>query len=243
MNRTKGTAAAIIPEPECLPQMTILVLGSPASGKSQVISQFVNCDYTETYHPTQSLKTHYATASFNERVYPLAIVDLPHTWRNGSKSPVQNYESIAADAYIFVIDVTSEDSFGYVRRLRDQMVETSEGLRSRRAGSNAFHPSGNSSSTGGSALAIPLVVMGNKYDLLFAAGGHLSRRYTEMVYMIKKHWAAHYVECSAKSNWQVLLAFKTLTKLIDTKLYGNQSGSGVLLMPSTILKKSRCITC
>ena len=222
----------------------------PFSGKSQVIRQFVECDFSEAYHPTKAPKTYYATASFNERVYPLAIVDLPHTWRNSSKTPVQNYEGIPADAYIFVFDVTSEDSFGYIRRLRDQMVETSEGQRVTRTGSNSFQQNNNGNSgisigNGGGSTGVPLVVMGNKYDLLFAAGGHLSRRYTEMVYMIKKHWGGHYVyiESSARANWQIFLAFKTLTKLIDIRLYGNHSGSGVLMIPSTLLKKSRCIIC
>ncbi|OWA50267.1 putative Ras-like protein family member 10A [Hypsibius exemplaris] len=230
-------------------QMTVVVLGSPSCGKTQIIRQFTECSYSEIYHPTKHRKTYYTSVGLNERVYQLAILDLPATRRVAKAALVQDWEALKdsdpIDAYILVFDLTSEDSFGHIRRLRDQL----ESIQTAHNGGvgNGSNGSGSNGGGGAGANGIPLVVMGNKYDVLFATRGHLSRRYLDIVNIIRKQWKWHYVEASAKHNWQIQLAFKTLTKLIDAQYCGNRVPGGFgstseRLLPG-VLRRSRCIVC
>lgn len=200
----------------------------------------MECNFSEPYHPTKLPQTYYKSVGLNERLYQLAIIDLPFVLRN-AKDLSQEWEILrgpnAAHAYVFVIDLTCEESFGHVRRLRDQMHEVLQTP----SVINGSTVNNNITSNGHPASfnAIPLIVMGNKYDILFANRGHLSRRYQDVVNIIRKQWKWHYVECSAKYNWQIQQSFKTLTGLIDSKLYGTRVGGAERLIPE-VLRRNRC---
>ncbi|XP_055345449.1 ras-like protein family member 10B [Paramacrobiotus metropolitanus] len=204
--------------------------------KTQIIGQFMDCEYREQYRPTAALHIHYKSVGLNERLYQLAILDLPApvatpTTSRSSTNPPKlppEWEAIVhappapadALAYILVFDLTSDDSFAYIRRLREQLPEL-----------------------GGGGTATPpptLIVMGNKYDVLHGQRGHLSKRYAEMVNVIRKQWKWHYVECSAKYNWNIQHAFKTLTKLMENRLYGNVRSTERLF---PVLRRNRCTLC
>ena len=61
---------------------------------------------------------------------------------------------------------------------------------------------------------IPVVVAGNKYDLVLEDRGSDARK--RIITMIKKTWKIPHVECSARYNWHVVLLFKELLKLIES---------------------------
>lgn len=177
----------------------IVVLGAPGVGKSSIIRQFVYHDFPEEHTPTKRKYTHFPSVVINEHVYQIRIVDLPvipyfpvnslHEWAD-----FRFYGLRSATAYLLVYDITQEDSFQYIKNIRDQIVE-----------SRNMHN-------------VPIFVVGNKHDL--AMSREMQRR--EVVNIVKKHWKCGYVECSAKYNWHIVALFKELMKAIDYIDYGHK---------------------
>ncbi|GLV36823.1 uncharacterized protein CBL_02342 [Carabus blaptoides fortunei] len=74
---------------------------------------------------------------------------------------------------------------------------------------------------------VPLLVVGNKQDLLLPAEttdvkGQLSlvtnsdEKRRDIANLVKKHWKCGYVECSAKYNWRIVSVFKEVMNMIDS---------------------------
>lgn len=104
-----------------------------------------------------------------------------------------------------VFDLAKADTFQYIRRIREQILESRD-LRS-----------------------VPLLVVGNKQDLLVVgvhadSGSGTGRRERDpdrdrrrdIVSLVKKHWKCTYVECSAKYNWRIVAVFHELVRSVDT---------------------------
>ena len=84
-------------------------------------------------------------------------------------------------------DITVEESFQYIKNLREQIIESRD-----------MHD-------------VPLFIAENKHDLSEERG--ISGR--EVASTVKEQWKCGYIECSAKFNWHVILLFKELMKTID----------------------------
>lgn len=131
-----------------------------------------------------------------------------------------------------MFDLSNTDTFQYIRTLREQIAESRD-IRN-----------------------VPLLVVGNKQDLLFSPGssgtngmgsstialtntnsstppaitsnsGSSREKRRDIMNLVKKHWKCGYVECSARYNWRVVAVFKELMKTIDSmEGTGNITGQG-----------------
>ncbi|PNF24450.1 Ras-like protein family member 10B, partial [Cryptotermes secundus] len=164
--------------------------------------QFVWNNFSEDYIPTDRKHTYYPSVIINEHLYELKISDIPvipyfpvnsfYEWTD-----YRFYGLRSATAYVLVFDLSNADTFQYIRTLRDQMLESRD-MRN-----------------------VPLVVVGNKQDLLVDVEYREKRR--DIVNLVKKHWKCTYVECSAKYNWRVVAVFKELMKAVDSLETGQAS--------------------
>ncbi|XP_075218010.1 ras-like protein family member 10B [Lycorma delicatula] len=209
LERRAGTrldrSALSLPEtsPDSMDLVKVILLGAPGVGKTSIIQQFVWNDFSEEYVSTDRKHTYYPSVIINDRLYELKISDLPaipyfpvnsfYEW-----TEFRFYGLRSATAYVLVFDLSNTDTFQYIRTLRDQIAESRD-IRN-----------------------VPLLVVGNKQDLLVSAGssatncrGNNNRR-RDIMNLVKKHWKCGYVECSARYNWRVVAVFKELMKTIDS---------------------------
>ncbi|XP_046682050.1 ras-like protein family member 10B [Homalodisca vitripennis] len=200
----------------------VILLGAPGVGKTSIIQQFVWNDFSDEYVSTSRKHTYYPSVIINDHLYELKISDLPAI----TYFPVNSYYEWtdfrfyglrSATAYILVFDLSNVDTFQYIRTLREQIAESRD-IRN-----------------------VPLLVVGNKQDLLgtpngsdpadstAGAGNHphtagvlavtgsnsVEKR-RDIQNLVKKHWKCGYVECSARYNWRVVAVFKELMKTVDS---------------------------
>lgn len=166
--------------------------------------QFVWNEFSDEYVSTSRKHTYYPSVIINDHLYELKISDLPaipyfpvnsyYEWTD-----YRFYGLRSATAYILVFDLSNVDTFQYIRTLREQIAESRD-IRS-----------------------VPLLVVGNKQDLLIPPGGvgvavtgsNSVERRRDIQNLVKKHWKCGYVECSARFNWRVVAVFKELVKTVD----------------------------
>ncbi|XP_076435015.1 ras-like protein family member 10B [Babylonia areolata] len=180
----------------------LAVLGAPGVGKSAIVRQFVMQQFPEEYVPTEQRQVFCPAVIINEHLYEVRIIDCPYIpyfpvsslyeWTDFRGYGLRN-----ATAYILVYDITSEDSFQYIKNIREQILESRD-----------MHD-------------VPIFVVGNKHDLAEERG--VPRR--EVANLVKKQWKCGYIECSAKFNWHIMLLFKELMKNIDCIDYGHKPTS------------------
>ncbi|KAK3084665.1 hypothetical protein FSP39_017145 [Pinctada imbricata] len=180
-------------------KIKLAILGAPGVGKTAIVKQFVYNEFTEDYESTEKKQIFLPSVIINDHLYELKIIDCPYIpyfpvnslyeWTDFRGFGLRN-----ASAYILVYDITSEDSFQYIKSLREQILE-----------SRNMHD-------------VPMFIVGNKHDLAEERG--ISRR--EVANLVKKQWKCGYIECSAKFNWHVVLLFKELMKTIDYIDYGHK---------------------
>ena len=183
-------------------KIKLAILGAPGVGKTSIIRQFISNIFEEGYEPTSKRQVYFPSVIINDHLYELKIIDCPYIpyfpvnslyeWTDFRGYGLRN-----ASAYILVYDITAEESFQYIKNLRDQILESRD-----------MHD-------------VPLFIVGNKHDLSEERG--ISRR--EVASMVKKQWKCGYIECSAKFNWHVILLFKELMKTIDYIDYGHKPTS------------------
>ena len=183
-------------------RVKIAVLGAPGVGKTSIIRQFVCSTFTDDYRPTECKQSYYPSVIINDHLYEVKIVDCPvlpyfpvnslYEWTDFRGYGLRN-----ASAYVLVYDITSDESFQYIRSLRNQMAESRD-----------LHD-------------VPVFIAGNKHDLSEERG--MTRR--EVANQVKKHWKSGYIECSAKYNWHIIMLFKEIMKLIDNIDYGHKPTS------------------
>ena len=196
----------------------IAVLGGPGVGKTSIIQQFVNdgCKFSENHHRTRTKQCYHPVIMINEKYYEIQLCDYPSLSYFPSDSlsewtHYRGYQLLSADAYVLVFDVTSDDSFQYIKDLREQIV-SSRHLQD-----------------------IAIFVVGNKQDLNEERG--MSRR--EVQHIIKKQWkCCAYIECSAKHNWHVVSLFKEILKVIDDNEY-TPKPAGVTMQD--VLNRNKCV--
>ncbi|XP_025092299.1 ras-like protein family member 10B isoform X2 [Pomacea canaliculata] len=180
----------------------LAVLGAPGVGKSAIVKQFVMQQFPEEYVPTEQRQVFCPAVIINDHLYEVRIIDCPYIpyfpvsslyeWTDFRGYGLRN-----ATAYILVYDITSEDSFQYIKNIREQILESRD-----------MHD-------------VPMFVVGNKHDLAEERG--MPRR--EVANLVKKQWKCGYIECSAKFNWHIMLLFKELMKSVDYIDYGHKPTS------------------
>ncbi|XP_016839293.1 ras-related protein Rap-1b isoform X2 [Nasonia vitripennis] len=180
---------------DSLERVKVVFLGAPGVGKSSIIRQFVWSEFSEEYRPTDRRETYYPSVVLAERLYELKITDLPTIPYFPVSSHLEwtdfrYYGLRSATAYVLVFDLSNQDTFQYIRTLREQIYEARD-MRS-----------------------VPLLVVGNKQDKLPSTVAS-SSRHRDIVNLVRKHWRCGYVECSARFNCRVVQVFRELMKSIQ----------------------------
>ncbi|XP_066591899.1 ras-like protein family member 10B [Prorops nasuta] len=180
---------------DSLDRVKIVFLGAPGVGKTSIIRQFVWSEFSEEYRPTEKRELFYPSVVLADRLYELKITDLPTIpyfpmSSNLEWTDFRYYGLRSATAYVLVFDLSNQDTFQYIRTLRDQIFEARD------------------------MRGVPLLVVGNKQDELLTnvASG---TRYRDIVNLVRKHWRCGYVECSARFNCRVVQVFRELMKNIQ----------------------------
>ncbi|XP_017890977.1 ras-like protein family member 10B [Ceratina calcarata] len=180
---------------DTLDRVKVVFLGAPRVGKSSIIRQFVWSEFSEEYKATERRETFYPSVVLADRLYELKITDLPTI----PYFPVSSYLEWtefryyglrSANAYVLVFDLSNQDTFQYIKTLRDQIYEARD------------------------MRGVPLLVVGNKQDELSPAVAS-GTRYRDIVNLVRKHWRCGYVECSARFNCRVVQVFRELMKSIQ----------------------------
>ncbi|XP_020289344.1 ras-like protein family member 10B isoform X2 [Pseudomyrmex gracilis] len=180
---------------DTLDRVKIIFLGAPGVGKTSIIRQFVWSEFSEEYRPTERRETFYPSVVLADRLYELKITDLPTIPYFPVSSHLEwtdfrYYGLRSATAYVLVFDLSNQDTFQYIRTLREQIYEARD------------------------MRGVPLLVVGNKQDELSQAVASGSR-YRDIVNLVRKHWRCGYVECSARFNCRVVQVFRELMKSIQ----------------------------
>ncbi|KAL2722610.1 ras-like protein family member 10B [Vespula squamosa] len=180
---------------DSLDRVKVVFLGAPGVGKSSIIRQFVWSEFSEEYRPTEKRETFYPSVVLADRLYELKITDLPTIPFFPVSSHLEwtdfrYYGLRSATAYVLVFDLSNQETFQYIRKLREQIYEARD------------------------MRGVPLLVVGNKQDEL-SSNVASGTRYRDIVNLVRKHWRCGYVECSARFNCRVVQVFRELMKSIQ----------------------------
>ncbi|XP_078523308.1 ras-like protein family member 10A isoform X2 [Lissotriton helveticus] len=198
--------------------LKVAVLGAPGVGKTAIIRQFVNHDFSEAYSPTISQDVYRPSVILNGAMFDVKIMDVPKL----SSFPVTSSQEWSdmkcrglrdTCAYILVYDICSLESFEYVKTLRLQIMENRAGLPNE----------------------MPIIVVGNKRDL---QKHRFTSRHTVSL-LVKKSWKCGYIECSAKYNWHIVLLFKEL--LLSAAASGCKNNHSSTGLQGALQRNSCCI--
>ena len=69
-------------------------------------------------------------------------------------------------------------------------------------------------------LSFQFVVAANKVDLVNGDTTGKSKPSQENMSLVRKHWRCPYIECSARSNYNISLVFRTVTQLVINQANG-----------------------
>ncbi|XP_043072019.1 ras-related protein Rap-2b [Drosophila grimshawi] len=171
----------------------IVVMGAAKVGKTSIITQFLYNTFTTKYKRTIE-EMHQGNFSIAGVSLTLDILDTAGSY----EFPAMRALSISsADAFILVYDVTDAATFEEVRAIRDQIHETK------------------------ATTAVPIVVVGNKTDLLAEDGELREVEYATTESVVTVDWENGFVEASAANNDNITQVFKEL--LAQAKITYNLS--------------------
>ncbi|XP_064537132.1 ras-related protein Rap-2b [Drosophila montana] len=171
----------------------IVVMGAAKVGKTSIITQFLYNTFTTKYKRTIE-EMHQGNFSIAGVSLTLDILDTAGSY----EFPAMRALSISsADAFILVYDVTDASTFEEVRAIRDQIHETK------------------------ATTAVPIVVVGNKVDLLSEDGELREVEYATTESVVTVDWENGFVEASAANNDNITQVFKEL--LAQAKITYNLS--------------------
>ncbi|XP_043462003.1 ras-related protein Ral-A [Leptopilina heterotoma] len=180
---------------DSLEQVKIIFLGAPGVGKSSIVKQFVWSEFNQDYRPTEKKETYYQSVVLADRLYEIKITDIPTIPYFPINTQLEwtdfrYYGLRSATAYVLVFDLNNQDTFQYIRMLREQIYEARD------------------------MRGVPLLVVGNKQDKLTAPAAP-GTRHRDIVNLVRKHWRCGYVECSAKYNCRIIQVFREIMKSIQ----------------------------
>ncbi|XP_072043750.1 ras-like protein family member 10B [Amphiura filiformis] len=220
------------PIPTCqdTEQIDIVVLGAPSVGKTALIEQYIRCQFTKKHKPTKAACVYTSAMISANKIYEMNIVDMPvipfspHEQRQIKKygihcswDDLQAYAQAigSASALIFVYDITSSESFQYIKDLREQILDCYDS----------------------DGCDIPMIIAGNKNDLHYIS--HLPRKHISQI--VKKTWKCGYVECSAKYNCHVASLFNDVVRIVDQmSSQAKESQAGARRIPLRAWRSRNC---
>ncbi|XP_058466145.1 GTP-binding protein Di-Ras2 [Malaya genurostris] len=171
----------------------IVVMGAAKVGKSSLITQFLYSTFSPKYKRTVE-EMHHGHFSVGGVNLTLDILDTSGSY----EFPAMRALSISsADAFILVYDITDSITFEEVKAIREQIHEIK------------------------STTAVPIVVVGNKTDLVDEDDDIRQIPHGTTESMITVDWENGFVEASAKLNRNVSQIFKEL--LAQAKITYNLS--------------------
>lgn len=185
----------------------LVVLGDKGVGKTSIIERFVNSQFSHRYAPTVTKKEFFPSLVLDTHVFELKIIDLPsipHFPMNTNEewALYRYYGLRSATAYILVYDLSSQDSFTYIKKIRDEILESRN------------------------MTNVTIMVVANKADLIAGYCAETTwplRSRQDVVSLVSKQWRVIHLECSARYNWNVANIFKQLALTLQSSL--NRSGS------------------
>ncbi|XP_011170934.1 ras-related protein Rap1 [Solenopsis invicta] len=166
----------------------IVVMGAAKVGKSAIINQFLYSTFSPKYKRTVEEMHH---GDFNVSGIQLTL-DILDTSGSYEFPAMRDLSIKSADAFVLVYDVNDSNTFLEVKTLRAQILSTKG--------------------------AVPIVVVGNKIDLVETEQEVETESTRELV---TAKWENGFVEVSAKENLNISQVFKEL--LIQAKLKYNLS--------------------
>ncbi|KAG5677477.1 hypothetical protein PVAND_007235 [Polypedilum vanderplanki] len=174
-------------------RIRLVLLGGPYVGKSCIVRRFLTKSYNDKYRPT--------VEDLHNREYDLGAVTLKVDILDTSgdmQFPAMRRLSIAtAHAFLLVYSVTSAESFTAVKQCFEEIREQRADFQE-----------------------IPIVIAGNKSDLIESNREVRIEDVSEWVYCELPKLKVKVMECSAKDNYNVTELFKTLlslSKIIPTE--------------------------
>lgn len=171
----------------------LVVLGAPGVGKTSILESFVGNPFPGEPVPTTAKREYTPSLILDTTIFELKIVDLPAVSRFPATSD-EEWESFrfcglrSAHAYLLVFDLSSSQSFQFITTIREQILNSRD------------------------TSQVPILVVGNKFDLVPAFSPERNRLRLEMAALVKKVWKSHYIECSAKCNYNLMHTFKILAQ-------------------------------
>lgn len=228
----------------------LVVLGAPGCGKTSLIRQFVQHEFSD-YIPTKQKHLYYPTIVVEDRLYEVQIVDLP----NVSFFPKDTFEEWAfyrgyglrtCTAYILIFDVTMPDTFQLVKQLRDQIVHSrnepliviaankqdlliDNQLQLNDHSNSNLHQCQQQTQTKSRHMSNDRPLENQKQQQQYSNGSYdlrssldINKEYSSIA---KKQMKCPYVECSSKYNWHVTTVFREVMKLIERQFDMNQQKS------------------
>ncbi|XP_058053212.1 GTP-binding protein Di-Ras1 [Anopheles bellator] len=195
-------------------RIRLVILGGAGVGKSCIIKRFLFKTYSDKYRPT--------VEDLYNREYDLGSVTLKVDILDTSgemQFPAMRRLSIAtAHAFLLVYATTSEASLGCVKQCFEEIREQRADFQD-----------------------IPMVIVGNKYDL---TGTHREVRIedvSEWVFCELPKLKVKVLECSAKDDYNIMEIFRTfvtLSRILPVNGGGAESGSGLKRRSSAYVSAS-----
>ncbi|KAJ6581914.1 small GTPase superfamily [Mycena capillaripes] len=110
-----------MPGPVTLKTRKIVILGSRSVGKSSLVKQFVDGNFSESYYPTLETAAT-KTITYNGIEYPCEIID---TAGQDEFSQLKSQHAIGIHGYVLVYSIASRASFNMIQILYDKIVNYS----------------------------------------------------------------------------------------------------------------------
>ncbi|KAJ7913977.1 small GTPase superfamily [Mycena leptocephala] len=99
----------------------IVILGSRSVGKSSLVKQFVDGNFSEGYYPTME-STASKTIMYNGTEYPCEIID---TAGQDEFSQLKSQHAIGIHGYVLVYSIASRASFNMIQVIYDKILNYS----------------------------------------------------------------------------------------------------------------------
>jgi small GTP-binding protein len=191
-------------------EFKLVVFGAGGVGKSSLIIQLINNEFSEKYDPTLE-DTYQKDLHVNDIKFRVNLVD------TAGQEEYQNLRSkytTDGDAFIIVYSVTDQSTFDEVEKFLDTIFQ-----------GKATKPG---QDTKAIVLCTPILVIGNKTDL------HERREvpFQEAHDMCTKYGIAHF-ECSAKKRENVEKSFEDICEQVLLKTKGNSKVDALMKSNTT----------
>lgn len=226
---TLPEACEPIPTCQDMEQIDIVVLGAPSCGKTSLIEQYIRCQFPKKHKPTRGACVYTSAMISTDKIYEINIIDMPvipfspleqrqikQYGIHCSWDDLQAYAQAigSASALIFVYDITSSESFQYIKDLREQILDCYDS----------------------DGCDIPMIVAGNKHDLHY-----ISHHRKHISQIVRKTWKCAYVEVSAKYNWHVASLFNDVVRIVDEmSTQAKESQAGARRIPLRAWRSRNC---